>query len=268
MAYLHMVVMALKYRNKEWLQEQYIEKEKTSYELAELCDVTSNTIRNWLHKHDIPVRDGGAVKGESQDTYPKLRDEDWLREKYIEDKMSTKQIAKTVGCVDRSVRMAIKRNDIEMRTQEEAAREQCGHAMVDKRLLDKEWLENQYEEKSIAEIARKVGVTWPAVRYRMNEHGIDTGENEHHFTNADTEFQSDPNWDERRKVAIERDNNHCQDCSVSGEEFDRALDVHHLEKKEDFVEDGEMNWSQANAPDNLVTLCRSCHIKRHANGHL
>ena len=184
----------------------------------------------------------------------------------MEKELSTKQIARKLGCVSQSVSNALERNDIEVRDKEKSQRGMAKYARVDERLLDKELLEQQYEENSIREIADMVGVTWPAVRYRLNEHNIDTGENEHHFTNADTEFQKDPHWDERRKVVIERDNNECQDCGVSGEHFERSLDVHHTEKKDQFVENGEVDWERANAAENLVTLCRSCHIKRHANG--
>lgn len=45
-----------KYRNKDWLYEQYIIKEKTMLEIAKICDVSFSTIRSWLRKFNIKIR--------------------------------------------------------------------------------------------------------------------------------------------------------------------------------------------------------------------
>ncbi len=51
----------------------------------------------------------------------------------------------------------------------------------------------------------------------------------------------------REKIRA-RDNWHCRGCGVPQEEFEKALDVHHI--------DGDrLN----NDPENLITLCRKCH---------
>jgi len=44
-----------KYRNKEWLEKKYIKEEKPGTEIAEICDVHSTTIYNWLKKFGIPI---------------------------------------------------------------------------------------------------------------------------------------------------------------------------------------------------------------------
>ena len=38
----------LKYRNNNWLYQQYIEKEKTLNKIAEKCNVSRNTITKWM----------------------------------------------------------------------------------------------------------------------------------------------------------------------------------------------------------------------------
>lgn len=42
--------------NREWLQTEYIEKEKSASEIAEPFNITSGAIVYWLDKHDIQTR--------------------------------------------------------------------------------------------------------------------------------------------------------------------------------------------------------------------
>lgn len=41
------------YRNAEWLERQYIEKDRTQAEIANICGCCQSTIGNWLDKFDI-----------------------------------------------------------------------------------------------------------------------------------------------------------------------------------------------------------------------
>lgn len=62
-------------------------------------------------------------------------------------------------------------------------------------------------------------------------------------------------WWSARREALQRDNKECQLCS-SKESFDgRNCDVHHKKPVREFD-----NPSEAHFLDNLITLCRSCHI--------
>lgn len=45
------------YRDKEWLRSRYWDDEMSMSEIAEVCDCTKETIRRWIHRHDIDVRD-------------------------------------------------------------------------------------------------------------------------------------------------------------------------------------------------------------------
>lgn len=59
-----------------------------------------------------------------------------------------------------------------------------------------------------------------------------------------------------RDRTIDRDNGTCQDCNIVPEPY--ILNVHHI--------DPTMRLSDGlNAMDNLVTLCRPCHLQRHVN---
>lgn len=44
------------YQNKDWLYCEYIGKQRTTWDIAQECGVSTVTIRNWLHKNGLPVR--------------------------------------------------------------------------------------------------------------------------------------------------------------------------------------------------------------------
>lgn len=48
-----------RYHNKKWLKKKYIDQDKSSYEIAEICDVSQTTISAWLGKHNIKTKNIG-----------------------------------------------------------------------------------------------------------------------------------------------------------------------------------------------------------------
>lgn len=52
-----------KYKNKQWLEEKYLEEKKTTKEIGKLCDVTFPTILRWLDKFNIDKRPKGWEGG-------------------------------------------------------------------------------------------------------------------------------------------------------------------------------------------------------------
>lgn len=63
------------------------------------------------------------------------------------------------------------------------------------------------------------------------------------------------NWEEQREKVRERDGYSCVRCGVDESEMDRELDVHHITPIREF--DGS---EEANRLENLVALCRPCHM--------
>lgn len=61
--------------------------------------------------------------------------------------------------------------------------------------------------------------------------------------------------EELRKLIRKRDGYKCQWCRISQNKCKRKLDVHHIDK----------NKNNLN-PNNLISLCRSCHITIHNSG--
>ena len=59
-------------------------------------------------------------------------------------------------------------------------------------------------------------------------------------------------WDAIRLIVYMRDNYRCQECRITMNDYKRPLDIHH---KIPFM------ISKDNSLNNLITLCRSCHMK-------
>jgi DEAD/DEAH box helicase domain-containing protein len=71
-----------------------------------------------------------------------------------------------------------------------------------------------------------------------------------------------PNWEEQRHRARARDSHLCRHCGAP-ERPDRSHDVHHLQPFRTFgyVRGENDRYLEANRLENLVTLCRSCHLR-------
>jgi hypothetical protein len=65
-----------------------------------------------------------------------------------------------------------------------------------------------------------------------------------------------PNWTEKREEALERDDHTCQDCGINQGDVEFRLEVHHIRPIRSFDDKAD-----ANELTNLITLCRSCHVK-------
>jgi len=63
-------------------------------------------------------------------------------------------------------------------------------------------------------------------------------------------------WWRKKKKALERDNYTCQKCGSTDSVDNRRPDVHHIKPVREFE-----NKEDAHFLENLITLCRSCHIE-------
>lgn len=90
-------------------------------------------------------------------SYPILRNEQWLEEKYIKERLSGDKIAKRLGCTPRSVLMSLRHFRISVRNKQEAAKNR-GHIFFPL-LNDKIWLYQKYvkEELSTGDMASLIG---------------------------------------------------------------------------------------------------------------
>jgi DEAD/DEAH box helicase domain-containing protein len=72
-----------------------------------------------------------------------------------------------------------------------------------------------------------------------------------------------PNWQQQRQKVLERDDFRCRTCGT-GEST--LLHVHHIRpfREYRYIPGENENYRLANKPDNLITLCPSCHRRAEA----
>ena len=90
----------MSYRDKETLEELYVEKGLDQSEISDMFDVSQTTISRWIRKHNIKLP---------------LDNPDLLREMYHENGMSLSEISDEIGCWSGSVGKAMERHGIERR---------------------------------------------------------------------------------------------------------------------------------------------------------
>ena len=59
------------YRDRNWLEIEYLNKNRTMSSIATECGVSSMTIQNWLDRHSIPTRPRGR---RSSTSTPRVRE--------------------------------------------------------------------------------------------------------------------------------------------------------------------------------------------------
>lgn len=100
------------YHREEWLREQYIEERRTTVDIAEECGVSTTTITTWMDRHGIDRRS----RSEAQiDEKKKVHNEEWLREQYLEEKRSMRDIGGEVNMTPSGVKKWINNFGIEAR---------------------------------------------------------------------------------------------------------------------------------------------------------
>lgn len=74
-----------------------------------------------------------------------------------------------------------------------------------------------------------------------------------------------PNWQQQRQIVLARDNHRCRNCGAEAKPG-QGLHVHHIRPFRDFnyIPGQNDHYKEANQPENLITLCPSCHKQAEA----
>lgn len=230
-----------KYRNEEWLREQYIKKGRKVQDIADECDVDYSTIYNWINEFDFEKREQQGVGRYTQ--------KDWLREKYVQDRLSTRDISELCDASRETIRRWLDEHGIKKRTGSEAIEVQWENA-EQRRQQASDLLQN-LRESGVAIPPHEERGTWEdedyleMLRYRTGE------DNPNWRGGYDGSYASHTGWRRIREDVLERDGYECQVCESEGD-----LDVHHIIPVREFD-----TPKKAHYPENLVSLCKSCHPK-------
>lgn len=87
-------------QDKEWLQEQYVNNGRTYDDIAEEIGCTKHGVYHAIKRFGIQSR-------KRISKYAQLNDKDWLRRMYLDELLSTKQIAALVGSTEGNVHSAL-----------------------------------------------------------------------------------------------------------------------------------------------------------------
>lgn len=98
------------------------------------------------------------------------------------------------------------------------------------------------------------------IRQNMSDNHADfSGSNHPRWTGGYDPYYG-PSWtEELRETIRDRDDRECQSCGVSEDDLGKRLDVHHITPFRKF---GVDSHDEANDPDNLISLCHSCHMRQ------
>lgn len=156
-----------KLNDAQWLREEYINKNRSTVEIADDLDVSSSTISQRLGTHDIPILN--SIHSEA--TYNRLRDSEWMYKRYVEDRASTTEIASQLECSATTVSKWLSEHDIAVRSHQES---KLPEKAVGK-LQNADWLREQYHDnrKTLTEIGNDLDVSGRAVGLRLEAHGIE-----------------------------------------------------------------------------------------------
>jgi len=105
------------YTDREWLEQKYWGEELSTYQLAALCNVTKNTISNWMKRYGIARR----VFSEANKIVMKhYKAKAWLKQRYSEEELSTHQLATLCNVDKNTIRKWMDKHNITRRSLSEA----------------------------------------------------------------------------------------------------------------------------------------------------
>src|SRR5664279_18341 len=99
-----------------WLTQRYVTDLASIRDIAGELGCSTYTVTQALIRHGIPRRPVGWPKSDqTQDTYLRLQDRDFLWGRYVHDQMTIQQVAELVGCGVGRVRKALREHEIPVR---------------------------------------------------------------------------------------------------------------------------------------------------------
>jgi len=106
------------YRDRNWLYNKYWNEKCSAPEIANLCGCGHTTVLTWMDKFNIERRLPSVVTNSNKS----YRDETWLRQKYLEENLSSRDIAKMCGCGKSAILKWMNIFDIQRRSTSEACK--------------------------------------------------------------------------------------------------------------------------------------------------
>ncbi len=182
----------------EWLRTQYSDEMRSCENIGTSIGVSGTTVRNWLKKHKINRRSASEARAEGN--VKQLHNKEWLREQYVDEHRSTRDIAEELDMSRTAVSSWLDRHNIEKRGSPGS-----GNQPIEE-LQNEEWLRERYadQEQSTYDIADQLGVARTTVCAWMRRHGIEFRSPSQRVAEGDTSPLANEEWLREQYVIRER----------------------------------------------------------------
>ena len=230
-----------KYRDKEWLLEQYSVLHRKVKDIADDCDTSTDIIYDWLKKYNIKAN-----------RYTEIPDKEVLVNLYIEEIKSTREIAKILDCSRSAVINWLKKYEIPMRTISESNHnyfEYKGGKKIQSEKVKNDQKNDEYRNLQ-SEIKKELFKNNPELKIQQSAkmQGIDISE-WNGFSELETRrIRKSLDYKHWQSEVFKRDDYTCQCCGKRG----GVLHAHHLES---FSDNPDLRFDINNG----ITLCEYCH---------
>ncbi len=211
------------YKNKEWLQNEYIVNQRSAEEIATQCGIGRRTLFEWVRKHGLSQEKMSMISVQNKIPAEEVID------LYLNKSMGTPEIAKLYNTTGNTIASILKKNGVKLFSTGDATKRWLyGRGGID--IVHKIYSQPEYKVLS-----------------SCRQRGIDISEfqgfstTESHMIRNSWEYK---NW---RNDVMKRDNYTCQKCGKRGGD----LEVHHIKNFK--------NNKRCFDLDNGITLCKTCH---------
>lgn len=230
-----------KYRDKEWLFQQYSILRKKVKDIADDCGTSTDVIYDWLKKYNIKTN-----------RYTEKPDKEILENLYIKELKSTREIAKILGCSRSAIINWLKKYEIPIRTISESNHNYFkykGGKKIQSEKVKKDWENDKYRNLQ-SKIKKELFKNNPElkIQHSAKMQGIDISE-WNGFSELETRrIRKSLDYKNWQNEVFKRDDYTCQCCGKRG----GVLHAHHLES---FSDNPDLRFDISNG----ITLCENCH---------
>lgn len=236
-----------KYKNRDWLYEQYIVNNRTIKSIYLECNVSHHTIETYLKKFGIRKTNAN----------PKLPTKDELIELYINRGIGVGSIIKLYPDVGvNTIHKLFNDYGIDKLSSSELHKKWWSNPenreiMSDIRL--KLWQDDDYYQRTSTHLIDKEAIRDRSIKFSATYQGIDISEWDGFITPERTRVRQSAEYEMWRSSVFERDNYKCQCCGArNGKGRKIVLHAHHIES---FANNPDLRFDTNNG----ITLCYDCH---------
>lgn len=237
------------FRDKDWLYEQYITKNRTIKSIYEECGVSHNTIESYLKKYGI--RKTNVATPPTKDELFQLH--------HIQGYGIRKISSMYSGIGEGTILKLMREYNIKVLSPNELKKIWWENPKNKDKMSDlriKLWEDDEYRSKTSIHLKDENSINDRAIKFSATYQGIDVDEWNGFLTPERIRIRDSAKYKLWRNAVFERDNYTCMCCGDrSRKGYPVILHAHHIDCFSD-------NDDKRFELDNGITLCYKCHDNR------